>query len=277
MTIPTQAMIGGDFSRLLGPSLGTINGQNVLANAVYDPRSTTCLNGCAPNSLAPLPGVTPVYSRTMFPGNRIPVSAMDPASVKIASLYPAPNQPVPVGAFPQNDFFTATPGSLKTDQGDGRVDYRIDEKNSIFGTISWSDTSKTSVPPFQGLLDGGAFEGSSEVTLGRNAQLSYTRAHGDEILHWFDTSKFTKNAIGTFGSSGRNVLDGPGTAALNLSLSRRFRLAEYKALQFRWESFNVMNHANFNLPQTQVDVINGATINAAKAPRQMQLALRLEF
>src|SRR3954447_4732042 len=182
MTIPTQAMVNGDFSRLLGASLGTINGQNVLANGIYDPRSTTCLSGCAANSLSALPGVTPVYSRTMFPGNQIPVSAMDPASVKIASLYPAANQPVPIGAFPQNDFFTATPGSLKTDQGDGRVDYRIDEKNSIFGTISWSDTSKTSVPPFQGVLDGGAFEGRSEVTLGRNAQLSYTRIWNPAII-----------------------------------------------------------------------------------------------
>jgi len=182
MTIPTQAMINGDFSRLLGSSLGTINGQNVLANAVYDPRSTTCLSGCAANSLSALPGVTPVYTRTMFPGNRIPVSAMDPAAVKIASLYPAANQPVRVGAFPQNDYFTTTPGSLKADQGDGRVDYRVNEKNSIFGSISWSETYKTSVPPFQGLLDGGDFNGSSESTLGRNAQIGYTRIWNPTII-----------------------------------------------------------------------------------------------
>ena len=139
-TIPTPAMLNGDFSRLLGQSLGTINGQNVLANAVYDPRSTACLSGCAPNSLSALPGVTPVYSRTMFPGNRIPVTSMDPAAVKIASLYPSANQPIRSGAFPQNDFYTVTPGSLGADQGDGRVDYRINERNSLFGTISWSDT-----------------------------------------------------------------------------------------------------------------------------------------
>jgi hypothetical protein len=80
-----------------------------------------------------------------------------------------------------------------------------------------------------------------------------------------------------FGSSARNILDGPGTSAMNLSLSRRFHFGESRAVQFRWESFNVMNRANFNLPQTQVDVISGATINAAKAPRQMQLGLRVEF
>jgi hypothetical protein len=34
---------------------------------------------------------------------------------------------------------------------------------------------------------------------------------------------------------------------------------------------------NFNLPNTQVDVLNGATISAAKSPRVMQFGLRLEF
>jgi hypothetical protein len=96
---------------------------------------------------------------------------------------------------------------------------------------------------------------------------------------WFDRTAFPPVPVGAFhfGNSGRNILDGPGTVSLNSSLSRRFRLSESRALQFRWESFNLINRANFNLPQTQVDVISGATISAAKAPRQMQLGLRLEF
>lgn len=80
-----------------------------------------------------------------------------------------------------------------------------------------------------------------------------------------------------FGSSGRNILDGPGTAALNFGLSRRFPFGETRAVQFRWESFNLMNHSNLNLPLTQADVLSGATINAAKAPRQMQLRLRIKL
>ena len=96
---------------------------------------------------------------------------------------------------------------------------------------------------------------------------------------WFDRTAFPVVPVGAFqyGNSGRNVLDGPGTFALNTSLSRRFRLAETKAVQIRWESFNITNHTSLGLPQTQVDVLNGATISSAKAPRQMQFALRLEF
>src|SRR4051794_1255745 len=184
ITIPTQAMVRGDFSRLLGPSIGTdpTTGQSILANQLYDPRSTRCVSGCAPGSLAALGGATPVYTRAPFVNNQIPVSIMDPASVRIASLYPAENQPVPAGRYPQNDYFTITPGSLQTDQGDARVDYRLSEKDSIFGSISWSDTYKSSVQLFPGILDGSNFNGTSESDLGRNAQVGYTRIWSPTIL-----------------------------------------------------------------------------------------------
>ena len=96
---------------------------------------------------------------------------------------------------------------------------------------------------------------------------------------WFDRSVLPAVPVGSFrfGNSGRNILDGPGTFSLNAGLSRRFRFAETKALQFRWETFNLANRANFNLPETHVDVLDGATISAAKNPRLMQLGLRLEF
>ncbi|MBV9306849.1 MAG: carboxypeptidase regulatory-like domain-containing protein, partial [Acidobacteriaceae bacterium] len=173
-TIPTQAMVNGDFSRLLGNSIGTINGQNILANQIFDPTTTACTSGCLPGSLAAAPGASPVYTRTPFAGNIIPITSMDPASRKIASLYPAPNVAVASGNYPQNDFYTVTPGGWNTDQGDGRVDYHLNDKNSIFGSISWSNTSKTSTPPFQGALDGGNFYGSSEQDLGRNAMISWS-------------------------------------------------------------------------------------------------------
>jgi len=96
---------------------------------------------------------------------------------------------------------------------------------------------------------------------------------------WFDRTAFPAVPIGAFhfGSSGRNILDGPGTFSLNAGLSRRFRFSETRALQFRCEAFNMTNHTNLDLPQTNVDVLNGATISSAKNPRQMQIALRLEF
>lgn len=172
VTIPTTAMINGNFSSLLGP--GGIN-------QIYDPTTTVCTSGCAPGSLHGTSG-NPVYTRQPFVNNQIPISKMDPASVKIASLYPAANQPIATGKFPQNDYFMSTPGKLVTDQGDGRADYRLNDRNSIFGSISWSNTSKSSGAPFAGILDGGDFNGTSEVDLGRNAQLSYTRLWSSAVV-----------------------------------------------------------------------------------------------
>jgi hypothetical protein len=168
-TIPTPAMVKGDFSSLLGGQIGTdALGRPILAGAIYDPASTRTVNG--------------QLVRDPFQGNMIPTSRFDPAAAKLMALYPAPNQAIPTGSYPQNDFFASTPGTQTTDQGDVRVDHRISEKDSLFGSLSWSNTSKANTPPFPGVLDGGNFYGSSEVDLGRNAQISYTRVWSPSII-----------------------------------------------------------------------------------------------
>jgi len=168
-TIPTPAMVQGDFSSLLGSQIGTdALGRPILSGAIYDPKSTRTVGG--------------QLVRDAFPGNIIPASRFDPAAAKLMSLYPAPNQPVHPGQYPQNDYFASTAGKQNTDQGDVRVDHKISDKDSLFGSLSWSDTSKTNVPPFPGVLDGGDFYGSSEVDLGRNAQISYTRVWSPRII-----------------------------------------------------------------------------------------------
>ncbi|MBV8552186.1 MAG: carboxypeptidase regulatory-like domain-containing protein [Acidobacteriaceae bacterium] len=182
-TIPTPAMVQGDFSRLLGGSIGTINGTNVLQNEIFDPTTTTCLSGCLPGTLTGNGSGNPIYSRNPFPGNKMPITSMDPAAYKIASLFPAPNQPVLTGTFPQNDYYIVTPGTLNQDQGDARVDFNLNEHNSIFGTISWSNTNKTSGQPLPGALDGGNFYGVGEQDLGRNGMISWTHIFSPTLVN----------------------------------------------------------------------------------------------
>ena len=99
------------------------------------------------------------------------------------------------------------------------------------------------------------------------------------IDQWFDRTAFPVVPLASyrFGSSGRNVLDGPGTFVINTLLSRRIRFGEVKALQLRAESFNLPNHPNFNLPENRVDIISGGTITRVKNNRTFQLGARLEF
>ena len=143
-TIPTPAMINGDFSKLLGStSIATPDGGSVLANQIFDPKSNQTVNGN--------------LVRTPFPGNIIPKTRFDQAAYKLMSTYPAPNQPIPSGKYPQNDYFVATPGMQNTDQGDGRVDYKLSDKDNLFGSLSWSNLTKTNQAPLPGALEGGDF------------------------------------------------------------------------------------------------------------------------
>ena len=97
--------------------------------------------------------------------------------------------------------------------------------------------------------------------------------------NWYDVAAFPQLPTGSFafGNSGRNILDGPGTIALNLSLYKNFVLREKSRLQFRWEVFNVLNHTNFQLPVVNVNAPNAATIKSAYDPRLMQAGLRYQF
>jgi hypothetical protein len=172
-TVPTPAMKSGDFSSILGAAAtGTdANGDPVsfIKGTIYDPLSTV---GTA---AAPI-------SRTAFPGNKIPANRIDPAFNKLLQLFPEPNQRIITGTQPTGDYFYNTAGSQQTDQGDARVDYRLSDKDNIFGSMSWGNTNKASVAPFPGALDSSGFNGTGELDLSRNGQISYTRVWTPTIV-----------------------------------------------------------------------------------------------
>ena len=167
-TIPTPAMVKGDFSSLLGSVVGTVNGGSVAKGAIYDPLSNATVNG--------------QLTRTMFPGNVIPANRFDPAAAKIMALFPAANQAVTPGIGFNNDFATSTAGVQNTDQGDTRVDFKLSDKDSLFGSLSYSNLNKFNAPFFPGALDGTPFNAVTEEDLGRNAQFSYTRIWTNSLI-----------------------------------------------------------------------------------------------
>jgi hypothetical protein len=95
---------------------------------------------------------------------------------------------------------------------------------------------------------------------------------------WFDTSAFRIPAQYHFGSAGRNILTGPGLFSIDMAVSRRFALSERVSLSLDVESFNIANHTQFDLPERYADQpTTFGRIFSAKAPRQVQCALRLSF
>ena len=81
----------------------------------------------------------------------------------------------------------------------------------------------------------------------------------------------------TFGSAPRNSVLGPGYANVDFSVAKTWRLRGTSELEFRWEIFNLLNRANFNLPSRIFGNENFGRIFSAKNPREMQVGMRLAF
>jgi hypothetical protein len=93
---------------------------------------------------------------------------------------------------------------------------------------------------------------------------------------WFDTAAFALPAPFTFGSAPRNSVLGPGFANVDLALTKTWAVGS-SALELRWEVFNLLNRANFDLPNRIFGTPNFGRIFSAKSPREMQFGVRLAF
>ena len=96
----------------------------------------------------------------------------------------------------------------------------------------------------------------------------------------------------TFGDVGRNTLTNPGRINFDFGLFKRFSFGETRALDFRWENFNLFNHTQYNGVNSSMDCAPiGATAgdasclgssgflhaSGAHLARRMQFGLRFQF
>jgi hypothetical protein len=110
------------------------------------------------------------------------------------------------------------------------------------------------------------------------------------VDRYFDASAFVLPAQGTFGTAGRNILNGPSYAMTNLSLVKNTKLGFLGSggqAQVRLELFNLFNHANFATPDRTVfaaAAANEAPLATAgrisrtvTSSRQLQIGMKLIF
>jgi hypothetical protein len=100
-------------------------------------------------------------------------------------------------------------------------------------------------------------------------------AGGGTIERWFNTDAFVQPALGQFGTVGRNTLRAPNRTNFDLALFKNFYVGPQVVLQFRFESFNAFNHANFNAPNTIIGNPNYGVISGADDGRINQLGVKL--
>jgi hypothetical protein len=107
---------------------------------------------------------------------------------------------------------------------------------------------------------------------------------------YFDPLAFRSVTDVRYGSSGLNILRGPGVVNLDLGLFREFRVGDQLRIQVRAEAFNATNTPHFNNPGANVssmrlnadgtvNALGGFTEITSARPdeRQIRLGVRVAF
>jgi outer membrane receptor protein involved in Fe transport len=108
------------------------------------------------------------------------------------------------------------------------------------------------------------------------------------VHEWFNTACFSAPPNGELGNLGRNTLIGPGFWDLDFAVMKNTKVNERLTVQFRVEAFNIFNHPDFDLPNTNLftlganggalpNPVAGQITDTVNAPRQIQFALKFLF
>jgi hypothetical protein len=101
-----------------------------------------------------------------------------------------------------------------------------------------------------------------------------------KLNNYFNLSAFSLPDAYTLGNTGRLLpyLRGPGAVNLDFSLYKNIPIRERLHIQFRAEAFNILNHPQFDVPNTVIGSTQAGIISAqVNRPRDIQLALKLLF
>src|SRR5579872_7155106 len=100
---------------------------------------------------------------------------------------------------------------------------------------------------------------------------------------YFNTALFSEEQPGQFGNSRRRFFHGPGINNFDAALLKTTKMTESKEIQFRFEAFNLFNHAQFTSPNGLINSLppsQGGTfglVTSARAARIMQAGLKFLF
>ena len=115
--------------------------------------------------------------------------------------------------------------------------------------------------------------------------------HTRDAKNYVSQDSFANPADGTVGNTPRNFLIGPGLSQWDVTLAKNTKINERLNVQLRWEVYNVFNRGNFSrfsldnginsagfgsLSETP-DVAAGNPVIAQGGPRNMNLALKINF
>lgn len=104
---------------------------------------------------------------------------------------------------------------------------------------------------------------------------------------WFNPEAFVLQPAGTFGNTGRGDFEGPDLRTIDLAFVKNARAGSKATVEFRVEVFNLLNRANFGIPNLVAfaGAADGESVlgnfgrirNTVTSARQTQLGVRVKF
>jgi hypothetical protein len=190
--------------------------------------------------------------------------------------------------------------------GRHQVDYgpsQFDRTHHFVVSYVWSLPSVAQTNPWaRQLIDGWQWSGIASaytgdpLTITAGADQSQTGLNADRAVqvgspyggnacgsttacvNFLNPNAFQLPVIGTFGTTSKGSLRGPGYFNWDMGLSKNFPLpGERVQIQFRAEYFNVFNRANFMDPKNSLSGSGFGQITSAQDPRIGQLSLKIAF
>jgi hypothetical protein len=132
--------------------------------------------------------------------------------------------------------------------------------------------------PFSVVTNATAFvQARADFVPGCNPKLSGSVK--SRLNEYFNIACFAPaTAVGDFGTTGRNILQGPNQKNVDISIIKYFPITERTKLEFRGEFFNAFNMVSFANPLNIVEsATNGRIVSTSTGPRVIQFALKLNF
>lgn len=123
----------------------------------------------------------------------------------------------------------------------------------------------------------------SDVARGTNGTLRADYLGGAIALEeptatrFFNTAAFSVPAAGSFGTSSRNIIIGPGTRDVSAQVTRDIPLSGTRALSVQLRVSNLLNLVNYQAVDTVVNSPTFGQVTSVRPLRSAQLNLRLRF
>ena len=96
------------------------------------------------------------------------------------------------------------------------------------------------------------------------------------VFNWFNKAAFVSPANG-FGSASRNSIEGPGTVAIDTSLSRTVSLGETRSFEARVTANNVFNTVQYSTIDTALNSATFGQVTGTAAQRSLTFTARYRF